>query len=145
MSKIRIYKHFCSLLVVLFLFILVVGSSENKSSSSSTKSQSQVKWYNGGTLHKAGALEWQNSSYPNKLATCADFITKLHQDGALTDSVSSKINSVDDIRPFAEELVKALDEAFKKSSNSDKNRRLYANQTVAGTALILLKIMGWLK
>jgi hypothetical protein len=35
------------------------------------------KWYEGGTLHKANAFEWQNASYDNKMATCADFFSKL--------------------------------------------------------------------
>ena len=34
-------------------------------------------WNEGGTLHKASALEWQKASYSNKLATSADMIANL--------------------------------------------------------------------
>ena len=32
------------------------------------------EWYQGGTLHKATAKEWQSASIENRLATSADFI-----------------------------------------------------------------------
>jgi len=118
----------CVAVILLFVLFGIIG-----------KHSSESKWYAGGTLHKAGALEWQKASYSNKLATCADFIGKLHQDGL----ISLKINSIEDVRPSAEKLVKALDEAFKADSNPEKNRKLYANQTVAGTVSILY--IEWLK
>ena len=36
-----------------------------------------AEWYEGGTLHKATAAEWQAATASNKLATAADFLAAI--------------------------------------------------------------------
>ena len=61
----------------------------------------------------------------------------------LKQSILSRINSVNDLRPFAEKLVSNLDEAFKKDPNTAKNRQIFANQKVAETVSLLVIMLGW--
>jgi hypothetical protein len=104
------------------------------------------KWYQGGTLHKAKALEWQEcSDYQNKLATCSDFIAEMWRTEKFTSSIQNKIKAVDDIRPFAIELVSCLNAGFEKDPDPATNDKLFANQDVAGWAALCMKTMGWLK
>ena len=104
---------------------------------------SSGKWYEGGTLHGAGALVWQKSTYANKLATCADIVSYAFQEGFLKPSLRSKIRSVEDYSPYAIELVTFLNETFRKDPNPVTNRQMYANQTVSGTAVLGMIMMGW--
>ncbi len=100
------------------------------------------KWYEGGTLTNATALEWQQASAANKLATCSDFIAGLWQKEMLAPRVQTSILTVDDMKPFAFKLTIELNAAFEPEADPDLNRRAYANQTVAGTAAILMKMTG---
>ncbi len=109
-----------------------------------SKSQEQSKWYEGGTLHNASALKWQEASYDDKLATCADFISGLWQNKKLKPSLQSQIKSMEDIRTIAQELVKEMDAAMRKDEDSEENKKTYANQKVSEMAALLMLSMGWL-
>ena len=103
------------------------------------------KWYEGGTLHQKSALEWQAAAPADKLATCGDFISKMWQDGNLKREIQASIESVDDMKPYAEKLVAFLDAAMEKQASEDRNRELYTNQTIAGMAAIAMVSLGWAK
>jgi hypothetical protein len=121
-------------------------SPDERSTTSSQYQQYQgKKWYEGGTLHKAGALEWQNATYDNKMATCADFFSALYKDRKFKQTILSSIKSTDDMVPYVEKLVADMDIALSKEEDSDKNRKMYKNQTVSEIAAILMMMNGWLK
>jgi hypothetical protein len=127
-------------------YLLTPSSSSPVSSSySSSVRNSTRKWYQGGTLHKKSALEWQTASRKDKLATCADFVTTKWQNGDLKSSLTNRLSTVDDVRPHAHELVDFLDAAFEPIADPEQNRRLFANQTVSGTASIGMVMLGWTK
>jgi hypothetical protein len=113
--------------------------------STGTPGTTVKKWYEGGTLHNKSALEWQTASRDDKLATCGDFVTKMWQGGNLKPSIADKLSTVDDVRPYAQELVDFLDAAFKPEPDSEQNRMLFTNQTVSGTAAIGMVTMDWTK
>ena len=117
-------------------------NSNRPSRSSSTPTR---KWYEGGTLHNKSALEWQTASSADKLATCGDFVTKMWQNGNLKPSIASNISTVDDVRPYAQELVDFLNAGFKRDPDPEQNRKLFTNQTVSSTAVIGMVMMGWAK
>jgi hypothetical protein len=121
------------------------GSTTSNSPSSSPGAGSAPKWYQGGTLHKKSALEWQTASSKDKLATCADFVTAMWQNGDLKPSIANRLSTVDDVRPYAQELVDFLDAAFKPDPDPEQNRKLFTNQTVSSTAAIGMVTMGWTK
>lgn len=156
-----------ALLLLVFLFFAVLIMDESRSSNvrrsrrartegsvsrlyrpsraPSSASRFGRSWYQGGTLHSKSALEWQTAWAADKLATCADFVTKMWTNGNLKPSIANNISTVDDVRPYAEELVDFLDAAFKPDPDPEQNRKLFTNQTVSSTAAIGMITMGWTK
>ena len=63
----------------------------------------QQEWYQGGTLHKANASEWRKGSDEDRLATAADWAATL---------IEEKLTSIDDLKPYAENLLTCADEAI---------------------------------
>ena len=104
-----------------------------------------MKWYEGGTLHNANALEWQRASQEDRLATCADFVVKAHTAGLLTRQISRAIGTVDDARPYAVELKACLNNAFNPEADAVRNSQLFTNQTVAAGATACMILMGWVE
>lgn len=135
------------------LVVVVLAAGCNDSGFKSTPMQPRerstsvdsVKWYSGGTLHNKSALDWQSASSRDKLATCADLVTALWQSGKLKESITDKFTTVDDVRPYAQELVDFLDAAFKPEPNPEQNRKVFVNQTVSSHAIIGVVTMGWTK
>ncbi|MGK0684485.1 hypothetical protein ACSFC0_03670 [Serratia marcescens] len=125
----NIYVKLIALLVSIFAF--------------STTSAFATNWYEGGTLHDASAITWQKATQQNKLATCADFVAGLYSKKLLSPEISSNINSVDDFKPYATELVKQLDTAFKPEPKKAEDEKMFANQTVKSTAMMLMIMMKW--
>jgi len=67
------------------------------------------QWYSGGTLHAANGLEWQQANESNRLATAADLVAAVAKGG------DTKIpdGTVEDVRPYAEQLAACITEATK--------------------------------
>lgn len=107
--------------------------------------QTQPKWYENGGLHDKSALDWQIAPYKQKLATAADIYAHFYQKKQLTPAIAARIESVDDLRPYAENLVSALNEAFEKKATKEENQKMYANQTVSETSILLLTMQGHIK
>jgi hypothetical protein len=101
-------------------------------------------WYSGGTLHNATALEWQNASAANKLATCADLVVAMKEKGFLKPEIAERWREIDDYKVPAAALVVAIDKATVGVADPEKNRRMLANQTVSGLAATLVAMMGWI-
>jgi hypothetical protein len=96
-------------------------------------------------LHNAGALEWQQASYENKLATCADFVSSMWEKKSLKPSIQNQVSSMDDMQVLAKELVTQMDAAMKESADPEENRQIYTNQKVSEMAAMLMLSMGWVK
>ena len=159
------FKHYLSVIALLIMVVLAAGSVDSGNERGSrpdrrqrrqpaasaaapparAPSTSAEEWYSGGTLHQKSALDWQAAPADDKLATCADFVTGMWKGGDLKPSITSDLTTVDDVRPYAEELAAFLDAAFEPHPDPEENRRRYANQTVAGTAAIGMVTMGWTK
>ena len=105
----------------------------------------QASWYTGGTLHGASALEWQRASEANKLATAADFVGNLYNNGHLNVEISQSITDVNGLRPLAQELVNQLNEAFTPDPDPEENRRLFTNMNVGHSAALIMLINGWVE
>lgn len=106
---------------------------------------SAQSWHSGGTLHGKTALDWQVADSHDKLATCGDFVAKAWESGSFKAEIQEEIRNIDDMRPYAVELVAFLDAATKKEANRKRNTQMYANQTVAELAAIGMAMMGWLE
>ncbi len=101
------------------------------------------EWYAGGTLSSAGILEWQQATAENKLASSADMVALLYQEKLLKPVVASKIQSMDDLKPLARDLVNCLNESTKPAAEPAENQRLFLNQSVGGFAAVCISLMGW--
>jgi len=130
-------------MVVLAAGSIDTGTNGTSSSTGPTSFTPVEKWYQGGTLHDKSALEWQTASRANKLATCADFVTAMWQNGNLKPSIANNISTVDDVQPYAQELVDFLDAAFKPHPDAKHNRVLFTNQTISECAAIGMIMMEW--
>ena len=142
-------KHCLSTIALLVMIVLALGSEDSGTQGTNRRprtspSTSASKWYSGGTLHKKSALDWQIASSQDKLATCADFVTGMWQNGNLKPSIANSLSTVDDVRPYAQELVDFLDAAFKPDPNPEQNSYLFASQTVSSFAAMGMVIMGWI-
>jgi len=138
-------RHAVSLLGLLLFLIFAVGSVDDSGSDSIEETSANHNWYQGGTLHSAGALAWQKSDYQNKLATCSDFIASMWQKGNFKPFIQNAIKTVDDMRPYAEDLVNCLDAALEKHPDTETNDQMYANQKVSEMAVMCMVTMGWVK
>jgi hypothetical protein len=85
-------------------------------------------WYSGGTLHRAKMSVWSSSSYADRLATSADFVTRMMQIDGRT------IPPVEQIRPAAERLERCITAA--NSSGAADGQDV---ATVAATCWVLLQ------
>ena len=88
-------------------------------------------WYVVGTLYKANARQWHESSYENKLATAANWAL-MQPDVRKT---SRKSSTMDTAKPYAEELVGCIDRVSVGES--------YADKTVSSLAAACMVSMGW--
>lgn len=104
-----------------------------------------AEWYEGGTLVKANALEWQQASHANKLASAGDMIATFYNQKKLVPELQAKVKTMDDMKVLATALVTEMDAAFEPESDPATNRQLYANQQVGSTAVMLMAMNGWLK
>lgn len=130
----------------LFYFSLFLGASMALFVGYTPISVAQAgAWYEGGTLHQANALQWQRASDADKLATCSDLVAAIYKNKSLKSELQQTIKTVDDLRPLAEELVKALNSAFKEDLDTKNNAKIFTNQKVPDTAVMLMMLMGWLK
>ena len=65
------------------------------------------QWHSGGTLHTANGLVWQQADAHNRLATAADMVAAVAKGGATT----MQYCTVEDFRPYAEQLAACITEA----------------------------------
>ncbi|MBL0654861.1 hypothetical protein JD524_09570 [Aeromonas caviae] len=129
----------------LMYFSLILGISMALPAGYTPISVAQADaWYEGGTLHQANALQWQKASDADKLATCSDLVAAIYKNKSFKPELQQAIKSVDDFRPLAEELVKALNGAFKADPDTKNNAKIFTNQKVPDTAVMLMMLMGWL-
>lgn len=96
------------------------------------------EWYEGGTLSSAGLLEWQDASMENKIATSADFVASLYGKKFFKNSISQKIVTIEDFKPYTLDLALCIEKAGNKFARKD-----LTNQTVSEFAVLCAALMGW--
>lgn len=101
------------------------------------------KWYEGGTLHNANALEWQVADYENKLATAGDFVASVYSNEMFNAEIMRSINNMADMRYIAEELVVQMDDFTAPDEDPELNRQMYVNQEVRSMVVMVMMMAGW--
>ncbi|ABG39205.1 hypothetical protein Patl_0677 [Paraglaciecola sp. T6c] len=120
---------------------VVNSQSEVKPSSNSEN----TPWYTGNFIGNQNGLTWQKASYADKLATSADIIAFFWDEDKLSQSVLNRFSNMDEVKPLAIELMNELDTAFKQADTEQDNIKLFTNQKVSSTAVIILTMKGWIK
>ena len=136
---------FVAVICVLIFGGIICSDGGGGGGSSSRGTSANRNRYKGGTLHGAGVLAWQEADYQDKLATCADFIATQWQSGNFKSLIQNTIETVDDMRPYAIELIICLETATKKYPDPETNDKMYANQTVAEMAVMCMVMMDWMR
>ena len=108
-------------LILLFLAFLTLNCSSGDTSSSKPK-----EWYEGGTLHKANAREWNLATNENKLATCGDFVSR-----------ADDSQSLEEIKRRATELRSCVNEATIEPGTDDMK--------VSEVATLCIILLGYQK
>lgn len=105
-----------------------------------------AEWYEGGTLHKANALEWQQATQENKLATVGDFVAKVYNSGKFKPEVQDAIKNqgIPALKIVSEAVVKEMDIAFAPEADSEANTKMFTNQKVADTAIMIMVMSGFM-
>lgn len=91
----------------------------------------ESKWYENGTLHKSSVADWKNATYKNRLATAADWALSQPQ----INDIVKKSRSIDTGKPFAEELVKCV--------NNAASGKGYGSMKVSELATSCMILMRW--
>lgn len=140
-------------IIFVWIILMIVGavfsSDDEKTEKAEIKKAAQEiveattkHWYDDATLIHASALEWQEASYENKLATAGNIYAVFWNNKKLSNKVMKTITSVDSLKPWSENLVTQLDTAFKKDPDPEKNKMLFTNQKVGDTAVLLMTMQG---
>lgn len=131
----------CLIVAVFFLSLLCLACCIPLPPGQPTTPKS--KWYEGGTLHKKTALDWQQAQTWDKLATCADFVAHTWKQKEFVPRIQQKIATIEDMQPYAVELLNAIDAATASDPDEQRNRMLFENQSVAELSVASMILMKW--
>jgi uncharacterized protein YgiM (DUF1202 family) len=98
----------------------------------------QVGWIANSLLAKPASRK-----RPASGGASADFIAKKWKDKELLPQMTWEIRSMDDIKPFAEELVSFIDDAI-APANGTPDPNVLAERNVAKLASAGMLLMGWI-
>ena len=95
------------------------------------------EWFVGGNLHNKTIMEWNRGSADNKLATAGD----------MAEFLLPHLATPALVKPYAEDLVKCMDETGKKNPNADEKEKqveeVLESTHVSEVAALCATFMGW--
>lgn len=80
-----------------------------------------AEWYEGGNLHQAKMREWKKAYQQNKLSTCAGIISVF----ALNNYLKIPVKNIDDVKPYATQLLGIIDFWANSNGTIDENETVY--------------------
>ena len=96
----------------IFAIALLAGGCSSQSDQEARQELERLRakqnagaWHSGGQLHDATLRTWKAASYRNRLATSADFAA------AIVRSSGTRLNSLEDLKPYAERMERCITEA----------------------------------
>lgn len=94
---------------------------------------------------KGNALAWQKASRKEKMVACKTLVKAMWKQKMLKNRIQKMLKSEEDLKPYSEALLNALNKAFKKDPDPIKNQRMFEYENITPTAVRLARLMGWLK
>ena len=98
----------------------------------------------GEALHQAGALDWQQATYEDKLEACTVIVAQFWKDGIFVSTLQEKIETTAHVRFLAEKLVEEMDKTMAPLPDAEENRKTYVNQSVGEMAVLTMVMLGWI-
>ena len=134
--------------VAAFVFLAIIGAINSDTEygggvTATNNKQSANTLPTRPTLHDKTALDWQTGSYDDKLATCTFFLWGLWKNDALKPHIQNSIHSIEDLKPYARELVVCIDAATRPEPNPAENRRVFSQFKVHDIAATGIVSIGW--
>ncbi|QJR81328.1 hypothetical protein CA267_011350 [Alteromonas pelagimontana] len=101
-------------------------------------------WFAHGSLHSETALAWQKASYQSKRATCADYLQAMIQKNMLKAQPFNTLQSIDELKPYAETLVQVLDKQLAVNGDLQQNEEKFSDVKIATQIEEAARKLGWL-
>lgn len=121
--------------------VLTLDESASEVASKYQQEQKELIWYTPTELHNSSLKEWQAASKSSKRSLCADYLMALQMRGWLVASESGHIEDMGQLRPYAEQLSKAVN----KNVNADLSaQRVDKSEHVASEILRAAGQLGYL-
>lgn len=90
-----------------------------------------AEWYEGGTLKDTQGSEWLHASEENKIASAGELLIDMYDIDMLDTVMYPGVESVDDLRPYAERLVmytdKAVNNAIEDAESPEEERQILSS------------------
>lgn len=90
-----------------------------------------AEWYEGGTLKDTQGSEWLHASEENKIASAGELLIDMYDIDMLDTVMYPGVESVDDLRPYAERLVmytdKAVNNALEDAESPEEERQVLSS------------------
>ncbi|WKD23582.1 hypothetical protein NDQ71_00275 [Pseudoalteromonas sp. KG3] len=106
------------------------------------KVKAKGEWYTHDINISYGEMNgtnWVSYTSDQKLAISANILAHFWTEETLSPNIKNSIKKMDDLKPYAKELVVALDEFY-----IGGDQQLTANQSLSQTAVMLLTLMKWI-
>lgn len=105
---------------------------------------SNQKWYLVSNIMNDTGFSWLQASDDVKLSTAANIYAYFYNENQLAPQIQKSLKGMNDLKPYAQQLVATLDQVYTSTPEADQDPNLYLNQTVSSTAVILLNQQGQL-
>ena len=102
---------------------------------------SDIIWYTPTELHESSLQAWQNASQNSKRSLCADYLMALQMRGWLESKEFGHIVKMSQLKPFAEQLAKAVNQNIKMDLSA---QRVTRKDHIAGEILRAAGQLGYL-
>ncbi|ENB4393856.1 hypothetical protein ABHP78_003075 [Vibrio cholerae] len=135
-------------IVLSLIFGIIMASCSDKTPSNSSVQNpqstqnisSEAQWYQGTSIQDKTLSNWNSATYEVKLVTAANVYAYFYGEQKLSPTITSKLKTMDDLKPYAQWLVKSVDEVA-----SSKEGNLISNQKISETMVMLLTLEGHIK
>lgn len=107
------------------------------------KNEPQVEVESSPILLTDNALKWQSSTDERRITVCKQIIERSWKSGMFSDKASDYIYK--DMITYSNYLCEQINIAFAQNDDETLNKRMFTNQKVGDTAVMIMTIEGWLK
>lgn len=109
----------------------------------SALTNNEPQWFEVGNLADKTALDWQQATNENKLASCATLIRNTRDAGEFNEAITEMVDF--QLYPMSAQLMLSMDSEFKKDPDPEVNQRIYKDVLIATRAAAIMAKKDWMK